>query len=425
MLIAVLALAMTGVAAVPAGAAPPSGEAVNQISYTVGEAFPGEPENLWQIAERFLGDGNRAGEILALNAGRIQRDGGRLTDPSRLHTGWELVLPWDAAGEGLHSGALTAYPSDSDCGQAVDGTQLTPPLSQAWEKSDGAGVTVALLGSGVDGAAAGLAGRVTPGADVVAGTGRGDTACEGSGTTLAGIVAGDRSGVAPQARIMPIRAGDDVITSDRAATAIAVAARSGAQVILVGADIDGADPGVRAAVGAAIARDAVVVVPATVRLEPADGLLSVGADGGDPPSDSSELLAPGAGPAAFVAGTVALVRSAHPELHAAEVTRQVRATAAGGVVNPDAAVTAPLPAGVGVNAPWKTSSGVLPALSGVLLGAGAFLAVVVVLGFVLYLLLGASLSRRRADRRAMAARARLTGDGDDPFWQPPGPARQG
>lgn len=444
---AVLATAAITVTALPAGAAPPSGAAANEYSYTVTASYQGRPENLWEIAERFLGDGDRAGEILARNGGRIQPDGERLADPSRLHEGWTLVLPWDAVGTELHYGALPAPAGASTCDQSatgpapVDRAGLQPPLSQAWAQGDGDGVTVAILGSGVDGAAPALAGRVAAGTDVDTGAGRGDTVCQGTGTVLAGIVAGDRehSGVAPGARILPIRAADGNVPTAEAVPAIGIAAQSGARVLLIGAGVDGGDPAVRAAISDAIAHDVVVVVSAAVSLEPADGLLRVGTATAEAAGDPAELRAPGAADetgegggvssdyaAAFVAGTVALVRSAHPDLTAAGAARQVRDTAAGGVVSPAAAVTTALPAGAAVTVGWSTPTGLLTTLSRVLIWAGAVLAALAVLGLLLARplgTLGERLGRDRAHRRALAARARMSGDGNDPFWQPPGSGR--
>lgn len=54
-------------------------------------------ESLWSIAERRLGDPRRWVEILELNRGRTQPDGGKLRSPGDpLRPGWELVLPPDA-----------------------------------------------------------------------------------------------------------------------------------------------------------------------------------------------------------------------------------------------------------------------------------------------------------------------------------------
>jgi hypothetical protein len=453
-LTAVLAAVATGVTAVPAAAAPPPDATANQFYYTVAASYQGTPENLWEVAGRFLGDAGRAGEILDLNSGRVQSDGGRVSDASRLRAGWNLVLPWDAVGADLHYGSLPAttdrssactWDADVPAATAWGQTLLTP--NRAWSEADGSGVKVAVIGSGVDGYAPELAGRVSVGADIVAGTGRADTDCRGAGTALAGIVAGDdggggkRFGVAPRARIVPIKAGGPTVPSRIAATAIDVATAAGVQVILVGVGVDASDPAVRAAVGDAIARDVVVVLPATAAADPADGLLRVGAVADDRqpvtdyPGGSVDLLAPGVDvasigqpgsgdeyAAAFVAGVVALVRSAHPKLHAADVTRQVRDTAAEGLVKPVAAVTTPLPGGVGVNAAAETPTSGLGTLSRVLLWVGAGLAALVLLGFLLQRparKLAEAVARRRARRQALAAQARMANDNDDPFWEPP------
>jgi hypothetical protein len=43
--------------------------------YVVQSGYQGKPEFLFEIADRFLGDGNRNPEIFALNVGRLQADG--------------------------------------------------------------------------------------------------------------------------------------------------------------------------------------------------------------------------------------------------------------------------------------------------------------------------------------------------------------
>lgn len=53
-------------------------------------------DTLWRIAETTLGNPLRWREIYDLNAGRIQPDGGRLTEGSLLAVGWRLALPSDA-----------------------------------------------------------------------------------------------------------------------------------------------------------------------------------------------------------------------------------------------------------------------------------------------------------------------------------------
>ncbi len=55
-------------------------------------------DTLWDIAERHLRDPFRWREIVRLNDGRVQADGGRLTGPDVLRAGWRIDLPADATG---------------------------------------------------------------------------------------------------------------------------------------------------------------------------------------------------------------------------------------------------------------------------------------------------------------------------------------
>ncbi len=75
--------------------------------YVVKTAANGEPEFLFQLAERFLGNGNRFTEIFELNEERPQRGGRALTDPTVLEPGWVLVMPDDAQGEGIQVGRFS------------------------------------------------------------------------------------------------------------------------------------------------------------------------------------------------------------------------------------------------------------------------------------------------------------------------------
>jgi hypothetical protein len=81
--------------------------------YRVRPSFDGEEEYLYEIAERFLGDGDRLDEIFALNRGRPQPDGAQLTVPDEIESGWVLQLPPDADGPGMEYGPLPGGPSAS------------------------------------------------------------------------------------------------------------------------------------------------------------------------------------------------------------------------------------------------------------------------------------------------------------------------
>jgi hypothetical protein len=67
----------------------------------------GVADTLPEIAQRTLGTQSRASEILGLNKGRTQPDGGVLdTADQQLHPGWILRLPSDAAGPFVQFGRL-------------------------------------------------------------------------------------------------------------------------------------------------------------------------------------------------------------------------------------------------------------------------------------------------------------------------------
>ncbi|MET8255581.1 S8 family serine peptidase [Micromonospora sp. NPDC005197] len=283
--------------------------------YLVTARYQGQPENLTEIARRFLGSGERSAEIYQLNTGRVQPDGGRLTDPAALKAGWYLVLPWDAAGQGVEYGQLPAprkpsagptparspsvrpdgspSPSPSHTASRSPGgggpaarctattassgrsewAQLRMAADSAWTLTRGNGVKVAVVDSGVDAGLQQLSGRVAVGADVTVGNGRGDEDCLGSGTAMAGIIAADDSvegspvGLAPDATIVPVRmvrSSGDARPAD-AATAIEVAVSTGASVVALGSRVDLADPAVAASLATALEHDVVVVAGAPVK----------------------------------------------------------------------------------------------------------------------------------------------------------------
>jgi len=120
-----------------APAAPEAGEGTGEASaapsvpyYVIGRTPEGEPEYLYMIAERFLGDGERHTEIFELNEGRTQPDGGVLTDPSSVTVGWVLQLPEDAEGEGLQNGPLPGPVTEPTAGDEPTGAQETDEAAQ-------------------------------------------------------------------------------------------------------------------------------------------------------------------------------------------------------------------------------------------------------------------------------------------------------
>ncbi|MDG4831843.1 type VII secretion-associated serine protease mycosin [Solwaraspora sp. WMMD1047] len=289
---------------------------------------------------------------------------------------------------------------------------LDPP--SVWRHSTGAGVLVAVVDSGVDSDHPQLkaAGTVLRGQDFhLIGDLPGNFDCVSHGTAVASLIAARPAdgigfaGLAPGARILPVRVSERELTDDGQiqgihprvlAGGIRYAADRGAKVINLSLAGGVDHPEVRAAVAHAVARDAVVVAAAgngtgsdqggPVFPAGYDGVLGVGAvdpDGLRLPSSRTgpqvDLVAPGGGvlaaaragghryydgtsfAAPFVAATAALVRAAWPELTAAEVAARIVATAnpapggpgyGAGLVDPYRAVTDGLTvAAVGVPRP--------------------------------------------------------------------------
>lgn len=69
-------------------------------------------DNLWDIAERHLGDGRRYKEIFELNRGRTQPDGHELSLARLIYPDWLLVMPEDADGVDRVT-AVTAEPESA------------------------------------------------------------------------------------------------------------------------------------------------------------------------------------------------------------------------------------------------------------------------------------------------------------------------
>ncbi len=263
-------------------------------------------------------------------------------------------------------------------------------LPRVWPVTEGAGVTVAVLDTGVQASVPDLDGVVLPGGDVTGHHTDGEkdfnTGGDGHGTMMAVLIAGQGRGtgvvgVAPKAKILPVvvNAGASDVTSDPSAMAAGIiyAANHGAQVIDVSqeypsATASGCDPAEQAAVAYALARNIVVVAAAgdanligAGSAEPAScvGVLAVGAV--EPnralwPRDTRQpyltVVNPGAdlitsgrdgqlltgvsgtrAASALAAGAVALIRSRYPMMPWYQVIQRLVGTAlpAGGHVPND------------------------------------------------------------------------------------------
>ncbi|SFF51966.1 type VII secretion-associated serine protease mycosin [Actinoplanes philippinensis] len=141
-------------------------------------------------------------------------------------------------------------------------------LTEAWNYSDGAGVTVAVIDSGVDAHHVDLEGQVLPGLDLVDRKGDGESDPVGHGTTVSAIIAGRNddqagvTGIAPKAKILPVRVLDEDNRYDDAlivAKGLRWAVDNGAKVVNLSLGGSGSSATLAAAIDYAFAKDVVVV----------------------------------------------------------------------------------------------------------------------------------------------------------------------
>ncbi|MYR96004.1 MULTISPECIES: S8 family serine peptidase, partial [unclassified Streptomyces] len=155
-------------------------------------------------------------------------------------------------------------PASKERAKKQDWSRQRLDLDRLHRHTTGAGVTVALISTGVDPGAEGLNGRVTA---------EGDAAddCVGQGTFLAGLIAGTGgstpllAGVAPDARILALRGTDRRGQPDPALVTAAVRAATTAKadVIAVAVALPRKDTALTRAVAEARKAGAVVVAAAT------------------------------------------------------------------------------------------------------------------------------------------------------------------
>ncbi|SDT76462.1 type VII secretion-associated serine protease mycosin [Actinoplanes derwentensis] len=239
-------------------------------------------------------------------------------------------------------------------------------LPTAQRITKGAGVTVAVVDSGIS-PHPDLKGNLKKGTDILSGgDGIGQKDTSGHGTSMAGIIAGHGRGandgvlgIAPEADLLPVKVLSDEDNRDGLPAGIAWAAKAGADVINVsGAGIQSRD--LNEAIARSVKADAVVVAAAGNKADvllfayPAAmpdvlavgaidqngklasfsrtgekvGICAPGVDVASTGLNGKYLLNNGTSAAtAVVSGAAALVRAKFPELSAPEVVHRLTATA--------------------------------------------------------------------------------------------------
>jgi type VII secretion-associated serine protease mycosin len=262
--------------------------------------------------------------------------------------------------------ALFAPPAYADEYRNAQWYLKTLRVSDAQRITQGAGVTVALIDSGVSASHPDLKGAVLSGSNVLGDGGDGRTDLNGHGTQMAGIIAargqGDGRGVlgiAPAAKILPVRPATDTLL---VAEAIEWSVGQGAKVISMSFTVAASDDLATAVKDAAAADVVLVAASGNDGQEGPTGqypaayseVLSVGAvdrngevanfstqgtkvgitaPGVDiPVADrkypSGYAIVDGTSPAtAIVAGAAALIRAKYPKLSAAQVVERLTSTA--------------------------------------------------------------------------------------------------
>ena len=145
-LLAACLMALGG--AVAASAAPAADDLIKVFVVPDPAQTGGQLATLQSIATATLGDASRAGEILTLNRGQAQQDGGTLNsadDP--LHPGWILRLPQDASGSDVQLARDTGSQNSASAAPSSGQQSAAPSAGKSAAFTFPLAAAVALLGA--------------------------------------------------------------------------------------------------------------------------------------------------------------------------------------------------------------------------------------------------------------------------------------
>lgn len=192
------------------------------------------------IARVQAGPGN--GQVAVVRLGADGTPYARMSTPADLDArrgGDPVLMSAPLATRTILAGTRTdQLPPRDDAGRDLQWALTRLRAEDAWTQATGAGVTVAVLDTGVSARHPDLRGKVDSGFDAIDRRGGADGDPNGHGTLVAGIIAGDRNGsgitgLAPGTRILPVR----VIGPHGAGTSVSIfngiiwAVQHGADVI--------------------------------------------------------------------------------------------------------------------------------------------------------------------------------------------------
>jgi hypothetical protein len=145
---ALLAACLMALGAAASASAAPGDDLIKVFVVPDPAQTGGQLATLQSIATSTLGDASRAGEILGLNRGLAQKDGGTLNSAEdQLHPGWILRLPQDASGPDVQQARDTGSQNASSAAPSSGQQSAAPSTGQSTTFTFPLAAAVAVVGA--------------------------------------------------------------------------------------------------------------------------------------------------------------------------------------------------------------------------------------------------------------------------------------